>query len=236
MVIFFNLLSFFFYFSCACLEAMESEELDQRQRRGLASRRNSSLSVIVPSLDPKREEAVQREAFNSEIIKLREILSTGDPKKHFVVFDCHGTLTNKKTPDVSERPYEEVVKIYQEFSAREATVIISSAWEDMGRVLQSLDAAGIKHASEIQTEIMEGYEIMYVGNVVSAREVERFLDADKFYSKREAALWYARKQGIDEISSLTLLDDQDSNLQIFTRESRSVFSVSCPLPKGILVP
>ncbi len=143
-------------------------------------------------------------------------------------------------PESAEATYSQIISLYHEFSGLGAQVIISSAWQEMRRVLQSLHAVGIEHTAEILTETaMEErtkteYTIVHAGNVVSAREEPYFEKG--FVNKLEAALWYARRQGITSIASITLLDDQDTHVSCFMRKREEMFGVSCPAPRGILIP
>lgn len=239
---------FLLFILCLCffyVEAAGKMPGEEEPKNGLGSRRPSApgLSDLFSlayagfvALEERDEE--QRNSFNAEIIRLRGLLTT--PGIHVVVFDCHGSLTDKKTPESTEGPYRQIVSLYHELFDLGAQVIISSAWENIERVLQSLRAAGIKNPEGIRTEIAveeptrTEYTIVHAGNVVSAREEPHM--EKTFTNKLEAALWYIGKQGITSIASITLFDDQDTNVRCFMKEEGKIFGVRYPKPQGILIP
>lgn len=238
-------LRFFHLVLCFCfiyVEAAADKIPDEEDKplKGQVSRAPKGLSSLslLSCVDLKEQDEKERTAFYTEVARLRELLTT--PGRHVVVFDCHGSLTNQKIPEITEGPYRQIVDLYHEFSALDAIAVISSAWQDMERVLQSLHAAGIKSIEETLTGIVfeertqTEYTIAHAGNVVSARQ-EPHLEKN-FVNKLEAALWYARQQGITSIASITLLDDQDTHVRCFMKEGGEMFGVHYPAPRGILVP
>lgn len=238
-------LKFLLFILCFCLiyvEAAGKMPGEDEPKKELRSRKplvpKSLFSVPLPCVDLKERDEKQRRSFNAEISCLRGLLTT--PGKHVVVFDCHGCLTNKKMPESTEGPYQQIVSLYQEFLALGAEVVISSAWSEMPVVIRSLQMAGIEYAEEILTETILGehtksqYTIVHAGNVVSARQEPHFEKI--FADKLEAALWYMRKKGITAVTSITLLDDQDVNIRCFIKKPGEIFGVHYPEPQGILVP
>ena len=224
------------------IETIQIPKVSKEGQR-LGSRKQSFPPSLFrlprPYSDLKEQNERVRTTFNAEADRLRESIKT-EPGKHVVVFDCHGTLTNRNRPECDEGPYRQIIDLYCEFSALGVTVLISSAWHDMLQVLQSLRAAGIAHTAEMLTEtVLEertkaAYTIVHVGNIVSARQEPHFEGI--FANKLEAAIWCARRQGILDISSITLFDDQDVNIDTFVGRHGEVFGVRYPAPHGILVP
>ncbi len=246
MMFFQKLLFSVLYFCCLIhVEAAEktpAEEDSTTPKREAGSRRRYShpsfINLRLPCNKEEQNERV-RTTFNVEANRLRESIKT-EPGKHVIVFDCHGTLTNRNRPECDEGPYRQIVDLYCEFSALGVTILISSAWHDMLQVLQSLRAAGIAHTAEMLTEtVLEertkaAYTIVHVGNIVSARQEPHFEGI--FANKLEAAIWCARQQGLLDISSITLFDDQDVNIDTFMSRPGEIFGVRYPAPQGILVP
>jgi hypothetical protein len=206
-------------------------------RRQLSS--TTDFSLVFPDIAQQNEQICK--IFNAEVNKLRELITQTDESqrlRHLVIFDCHGTLTKEKVPDDHEHPYPKLTDLYHELCALKATVVISSAWDDMPRVLQSVGAAGIRRAEVVTTEIVDDYEIVHAGNVVGARNATRLpFEGNLFCKKREAGIRFASQHGIKEINSLTLFDDQDTNIHAFMDVGEGeLFGVRYPKPKGILVP
>lgn len=134
------------------------------------------LPVIC--IDLKEQDERQRTDFMVEIARLRELLTR--PRIHVVVFDCHGSLTDKKAPESTERPYGQIGSLYHEFSELGTEIVISTAWHDMSRILDSLRAASVEKTAAILTETVveertqTEYTIVHSGNVISARREPHF--------------------------------------------------------------
>jgi hypothetical protein len=195
-----------------------------------------------PLLFRTREQQVleEKKQFDLAVSELLSSITQTDiaqRKNHIFIFDVHGVLTTLKDPSddilgITEKANEKLVTLYHQLKELGATVVISSAWRDMSRVFLSLDKTNIGHFEEIVFTSDEGYDIVHSGNVVSARETSKISNffggsGGDYSCKKEAAIWYANQQGVDQIFSITLFDDRTNNLEKFT--GKKVTPNVCPL-------
>lgn len=160
----------------------------------------------------------------------------------FFIFDVHGTLTNAPTPGADEGPHEILVGLYRQLSELGTTVLISSAWSEISGVLKSLDKAGITHLDEsvvkedtIKVGQGSHFNILNLGNIVNV-QYEGVLALDRLNTKSVAALWYARKLGIDSITVLALFDDNPENVSAFPNTAGEALGISYKASHAIQVP
>lgn len=180
----------------------------------------------------KQELDIQDSHFQSDLLldKVNELLDGGvNPEGICAIFDLDGTLTMDEYPPenaIISKPRDEVIEFLLSLKEKNICVLLSSAWDDFGRILKTLEEIGLKDLLCGQAEkgkyLLEfnsdQFDVVSQGSVISVSKKGGIKGNIYFYNKFFASVFDALHHKKPFPQYILFFDDKNENIELFQED------------------